>query len=176
MWAWSSNPSKIPRKVLLTVTNPDQEIADNDNFVQHSDPPQDIKGAYDYKLHLHLDVVEGLAFLHGRGGGGGGRPIGSHAGSSCGTTMSRTRWESDAAGSTTTTTPAATTALAETGTITTTTPSTMAHDITAASPPGGGQHVAMARWKTATAPGVTGQATRTTAIETSPRRLLTSRR
>uniref|UniRef100_K3YDK5 DUF4283 domain-containing protein n=1 Tax=Setaria italica TaxID=4555 RepID=K3YDK5_SETIT len=75
LWAWSSNPSKIPKKVLLTVTDPDREQQPIDvprNLVEmHLDPPRGFKGAYNYKLHIHLDVVEDLSFLHGRGGGGG---------------------------------------------------------------------------------------------------------
>ncbi|CAN6309920.1 unnamed protein product [Urochloa humidicola] len=37
----------------------------------HHDPPRGFKGAFDYKLHIHLDVVEDLSFFGGRGGGDG---------------------------------------------------------------------------------------------------------
>ncbi|CAN6361134.1 unnamed protein product [Urochloa humidicola] len=75
LWAWSSNPSKIPKKVLLTITDPDREQPAVDiplplAELQH-DPPEDFKGAYDYKLHIHLDVVKDLSFLQGRGGSEG---------------------------------------------------------------------------------------------------------
>ncbi|CAN6374717.1 unnamed protein product [Urochloa humidicola] len=69
LWAWSSNPSRIPKKVLLTITDPDRELAAGDAVDLHHDPPRGFKGALDYKLHIHLDVVEDLSFL----GGGGGR-------------------------------------------------------------------------------------------------------
>nr|TKW39910.1 hypothetical protein SEVIR_1G210900v2 [Setaria viridis] len=77
LWAWSSNPNKIPKKVLLTIADPNREQPATD-ILRHlaelnHDPPEDFKGAYDYKLHIHLDVVEDLSFLWGRGGGDGPR-------------------------------------------------------------------------------------------------------
>uniref|UniRef100_K4AJ16 Uncharacterized protein n=1 Tax=Setaria italica TaxID=4555 RepID=K4AJ16_SETIT len=66
LWAWSSNPSKIPKKVLLIITDPDRELAANE---MHHEPLHAAKGTFDYKLHLHLDVVEDLSFLHGGVGG-----------------------------------------------------------------------------------------------------------
>jgi hypothetical protein len=68
LWAWSSNPSKIPKKALLTITDPDREDDD-----EHHDRPCGRKRALSYNwLHIHLDVVEDLSFHGGRGAGGGG--------------------------------------------------------------------------------------------------------
>nr|XP_034571018.1 uncharacterized protein LOC117835808 [Setaria viridis] len=61
LWAWCANPSKIPKKVLLTISDPDGE---QDGY----------KGGYDYKLHIHLDVVEDLSFNDGLGGEGHRKP------------------------------------------------------------------------------------------------------
>nr|TKW27319.1 LOW QUALITY PROTEIN: hypothetical protein SEVIR_3G249900v2 [Setaria viridis] len=71
LWAWCANPSKIPNKVLLTVSNPDKEQDLGDN--QHI-PPRGYKGGYNYKLHVHLDVVEDLSFNGGLGGEGNRKP------------------------------------------------------------------------------------------------------
>ncbi|CAN6276845.1 unnamed protein product [Urochloa humidicola] len=71
LWAWSANPSKIPKKVLLTITDPDREIPTGDDVELYHNPPRGYKGAFDYKLHIHLDVVEDLSFSGGRGGGDG---------------------------------------------------------------------------------------------------------
>lgn len=70
-WAWLSNPSKIPKIVLLTITDPDRELASGDDVELFHDPPRGYKGAFDYKLHIHLDVVDDLSFFGGRGGGDG---------------------------------------------------------------------------------------------------------
>jgi hypothetical protein len=58
---WSSDPSKIAKKVILSVTHPDSDF---DNHLRVR------KGKYDYKLHLHLDIMEDLSFQDGRGGDG----------------------------------------------------------------------------------------------------------
>ncbi|CAN6222634.1 unnamed protein product [Urochloa humidicola] len=71
LWAWSANPSKIPKKVLLTITDPDREIVTDEDMELYHDPPRGFKGAFDYKLHIHLDVVEDLSFFAGKGGGDG---------------------------------------------------------------------------------------------------------
>ncbi|CAO2191243.1 unnamed protein product, partial [Urochloa humidicola] len=68
LWAWSSNPSKIPKRVMLTITDPDREHTAADDVELYYDPPHGIKGALDYKLHVHFDVVEDLSFLDGRRG------------------------------------------------------------------------------------------------------------
>ncbi|CAO2046085.1 unnamed protein product [Urochloa humidicola] len=68
LWAWSSNPSKIPKRVMLTITDPDREHTAADDVELYYDPPHGIKRALDYKLHVHLDVVEDLSFLDGRRG------------------------------------------------------------------------------------------------------------
>ncbi|CAO2194966.1 unnamed protein product [Urochloa humidicola] len=73
LWAWSSNPSKIPKKVILTITDPDREVSGNDDDVHHRDLPQGRKRGLEYKLHLHLDVVEDLSFHGGPGSGTGNR-------------------------------------------------------------------------------------------------------
>ncbi|CAN6245272.1 unnamed protein product [Urochloa humidicola] len=71
LWAWSSNPSKIPKNVLLSITDPDREQPAIDIPEFHHDQPKDFKRAFDYKLHIHLEVVEDLSFLRGRGVGDG---------------------------------------------------------------------------------------------------------
>jgi len=54
LWAWSANPSKIPKIVLLTLTDPDRELAHGGDVELYHDPPRGYKGAYDYKLHLSI--------------------------------------------------------------------------------------------------------------------------
>jgi hypothetical protein len=62
LWAWCSNPSKIAKKVILSITHPESDFDDR---------PRGRKGKYDYKLHLHLDVMDDLLFHDGRDGGDG---------------------------------------------------------------------------------------------------------
>lgn len=71
LWAWCANPSKIPKKVLLTIVDPDRE---QDKGELHQNLLRGYKGAYDYKLHIHLDVVEDLSFNGGSGGDGNRKP------------------------------------------------------------------------------------------------------
>jgi hypothetical protein len=76
LWAWSSNPSKIPKRVMLTISDPDRdEYEHNDDSAQyHDSPPRGRKRGDVFRLHVHLDVVEDLSF-HGGSfhGGHGGR-------------------------------------------------------------------------------------------------------
>ena len=46
LWAWSSNPSKIPKIVLFTITDPDRELASGDDVELFHDPPRGYKGAF----------------------------------------------------------------------------------------------------------------------------------
>ncbi|CAO2035622.1 unnamed protein product [Urochloa humidicola] len=73
LWAWCANPSKIPKKVLLTVTDPDSDYTTAEEVEQHRNPPRQFKRTYDYKVHIHLDVVEDISFFDGRGGRDGPR-------------------------------------------------------------------------------------------------------
>nr|TKW05844.1 hypothetical protein SEVIR_7G202800v2 [Setaria viridis] len=59
LWAWCANPRKIPKKVLLTISDPDREQDIGD--LRHN-RPRGYKSGYDYKLHIHLDIVEDLSF------------------------------------------------------------------------------------------------------------------
>nr|TKW33222.1 hypothetical protein SEVIR_2G218800v2 [Setaria viridis] len=144
LWSWSSNPSKIPNKVLLTITDPDRELAANE---MHHEPPHAAKGAFDYKLHL--DVVEDLSFLHD-GDGGDWPPNRKARPASSMMTM-----------------PTVITVHAKTVTTTTTT-STAAHGATAANSLGGGQQDVVGRWRTATTPPVLAITAATRAIATEP--------
>jgi hypothetical protein len=63
LWAWCLDPTKVPKGVFLTITNPDREGGNQFEYVH--DPPTDYKGAFDYKLKIHLDIVEDLIFRHG---------------------------------------------------------------------------------------------------------------
>ncbi|CAN6361928.1 unnamed protein product [Urochloa humidicola] len=74
LWAWCFNPSKIPKRVLLIITDPDSQNAAADSFNYYHNPPRGYKGAYDYKLHIHLDVVDDLSFSAGHNWGGGWKP------------------------------------------------------------------------------------------------------
>jgi hypothetical protein len=67
LWAWCADPSKVPKGVLLTIVDPDSEqsLTGNNRYEILHDPPADYKGAFDYELKLHVDVVEDLLFLHG---------------------------------------------------------------------------------------------------------------
>jgi hypothetical protein len=66
LWAWCADPTKVSKRVLLTIVDPDSEQVNNRYEFLH-DPPADHKGAFDYELKLHLEVVEDLLFLHGGG-------------------------------------------------------------------------------------------------------------
>nr|TKW10148.1 hypothetical protein SEVIR_6G143300v2 [Setaria viridis] len=127
LWAWSSNPSKILKKVLLTITDLDRELVASE---PHHEPPQAVKGAYDYELHLHLSVVEDLSFLQGRDGGDWPPNRKSRW---------KFLWNYDATDSLS---ERRSTALAATGTTTTTT-STAAHGATTATPHGEGRQDAV---------------------------------
>jgi hypothetical protein len=65
LWAWSFDPSKIAKQVILSITHPDSDF---------NERQRGRKGKYDYKLHLHLDILEDLSFQDGRGGGNGRKP------------------------------------------------------------------------------------------------------
>ncbi|CAN6350864.1 unnamed protein product [Urochloa humidicola] len=67
LWAWCENPSKIPKKVLLTVVDPDRDYTVAEEVEQHRNPPRQLKRTFDYKVHIHLDVVEDISFFDGRG-------------------------------------------------------------------------------------------------------------
>lgn len=60
LWAWCCD---IPTEVWLTVTEPDRQLP--------PDEPDDLKRGHVYVLHNHLEVVEDLSFLQGRGTIGG---------------------------------------------------------------------------------------------------------
>jgi hypothetical protein len=107
---WKRTSPKIAKKVILSIIHPDSDFDER---------PTDRKGKYDYKLHLHLDVVEDLSSMM-TGVEGTGLPTGSHAASSSGTMGDRTRRESGAAASGMTTTTCVSTVPAETETTTTT--------------------------------------------------------
>ncbi|XP_021321248.1 uncharacterized protein LOC110437212 [Sorghum bicolor] len=64
LWAWCSDPSDIPTEVWLTVTEPDREPP-------HHDEPVDLKRGHVYVLRNHLEIVDDLSFLQGRGRVGG---------------------------------------------------------------------------------------------------------
>jgi hypothetical protein len=132
LWAWCSNPRKIPKKVLFSISDPDREQA-ADAIELYYNPPQGFKRAYDYKIHIHLDVVEDLTFGGGHGDSGDNRKA---RWGSTRTTECQTRWGNDAVVRTMTTTMAGTTIPAETTTTTATTTSTTASGATGASPPG----------------------------------------
>jgi hypothetical protein len=72
LWAWCSNPSKIPKKVLFSISDPDREQA-ADAIELYYNPPRGFNRAYDYKIHIHLDVVEDLTFGGGHGDSGDNR-------------------------------------------------------------------------------------------------------
>ena len=57
LWAWCEDPSKIPREVRLTITDPDREMED----------PRGIKHGLSYRVLIHLEVVDDLSFFLGGG-------------------------------------------------------------------------------------------------------------
>jgi hypothetical protein len=75
MWAWCSDPCEIPKEVWLTVTKPDRELPSVGTPLtlvgaQHEDPT-DLKRGHVYTLCNHIEVVEDLTFIRGRGRRGG---------------------------------------------------------------------------------------------------------
>jgi hypothetical protein len=80
---------------MLTVLEPDRELPPVTTPLtlvgaQH-DTPADLKAGHVYTLRNHIEVVEDLSFLRGRGSRGN-RLIVSSVGSLCGVTALRTQW------------------------------------------------------------------------------------
>jgi hypothetical protein len=75
LWAWCCDPCDIPKEVRLTVTMPDRESPPTSipflQAPQHHDEPVDIKRAQVFTLRNHLEWVEDMTFLQGRGRLGG---------------------------------------------------------------------------------------------------------
>lgn len=75
LWAWSCDPCDIPKEVWLTVTEPDREPPPVSVPLPlaptYRDDPVDLKRGHVYLLRNHIEVVEDLSFLQGRGGVGG---------------------------------------------------------------------------------------------------------
>jgi hypothetical protein len=74
LWAWCSDPCDIPKEVLLTVLEPDRELPPVNTPLalvgaQH-DVPANLKAGHVYTLRNHIEVVEDLSFLSGRGSRG----------------------------------------------------------------------------------------------------------
>jgi hypothetical protein len=95
LWAWCSDPCDIPKEVLLTVLEPDRELPPVNAPLalvgaQH-DAPADLKAGHVYTLRNHIEVVEDLSFLSGRGSRGD-RLIASSAGSLSGAMAPQTQW------------------------------------------------------------------------------------
>jgi hypothetical protein len=95
LWAWCSGPCDIPKEVLLTVLEPDRELPPVNTPLalvgaQHI-VPADLKAGHVYTLRNHIEVVEDLSFLSGRGSRGD-RLIASSAGSLSGAMAPRTQW------------------------------------------------------------------------------------
>lgn len=65
LWAWCSDPNKVPREVWLTITDPDSGV------VVHPVRPIGIKHGLLYKVLIHMEVIEDLSFTLGGGGGPG---------------------------------------------------------------------------------------------------------
>jgi hypothetical protein len=60
-WAFSKDPSKIPRMVFLTLSEPEPNVLSTQiHFVR---PREAVKG-HTFKILIHLDVVEDLMFYH----------------------------------------------------------------------------------------------------------------
>jgi hypothetical protein len=74
LWAWCSDPCDIPKEVQLTVLEPDRELPPVSTPLPlsgaHHDEPSDLKTGHVYTLRNHIEVVEDLSFLHGRGSRG----------------------------------------------------------------------------------------------------------
>jgi hypothetical protein len=95
LWAWCSDPCDIPKEVMLTVLEPDRELPPVNTPLtlvgaQH-DVPADLKAGHVYTLRNHIEVVEDLSFLRGRGSRGD-RLIASNVGSLFGAMAPRTQW------------------------------------------------------------------------------------
>jgi hypothetical protein len=71
LWAWCSDPCDIPKEVWLTVTEPDSELPSVDIPLtlagSHHEGPSDLKRGHVYTLRNHIEVVEDLTFIRGRG-------------------------------------------------------------------------------------------------------------
>jgi hypothetical protein len=63
LWAWSEDPSKIPREVRLTITDPDWEMVRHDSDLLEE--PRGIKHDLSYRVLIHLEVVDDLSFFLG---------------------------------------------------------------------------------------------------------------
>jgi hypothetical protein len=74
LWAWCSDPCDIPKEVWLTVTEPDRELPSVDIPLtlvgSHHEGPTDLKRGHVYTLRNHIEVVEDLTFIRGRGSRG----------------------------------------------------------------------------------------------------------
>jgi hypothetical protein len=74
LWAWCSDPCDIPKEVQLTVLEPDRELPPVSTPLPlagaHHDEPSDLKAGHVYTLRNHIEVVEDLSFLRGRGSRG----------------------------------------------------------------------------------------------------------
>jgi hypothetical protein len=95
LWAWCSDPCDITKEVMLSVLEPDRELPPVNSPLtlvgaQH-DAPADLKPGHVYTLRNHIEVVEDLSFLRGRGAWGV-RLTASSAGSLFGAMVPRTQW------------------------------------------------------------------------------------
>ena len=67
LWAWCINPNLIPKLVWFTITDADRVLPPISiplyQVEIHHDRPSDIKGGQCYKLFIHLEVIQDLAFL-----------------------------------------------------------------------------------------------------------------
>jgi hypothetical protein len=74
LWAWCSDPYDIPKEVWLTVTEPDRELPSMDIPLtlagSHHEGPTDLKRGHLYTLRNHIEVVEDLTFIRGKGSRG----------------------------------------------------------------------------------------------------------
>jgi hypothetical protein len=75
LWAWCSDPCKIPTEVWLTITDPDMEPPPVDiplsHDAVHHDPPTDIKHGLVFRVLPHVATIEDLSFIRENGGPGG---------------------------------------------------------------------------------------------------------
>ncbi|KAJ1274659.1 hypothetical protein BS78_05G078700 [Paspalum vaginatum] len=69
LWAWCSDPSKVPREVWLTITDPDR-VGEDGVEVRH-DVPAGNKYGLHYRVLIHMEEVDDLSFINGGGGGQG---------------------------------------------------------------------------------------------------------